>query len=155
MAIILSGTPGTGKTAIAKALAKKLRYEYVDVKKVIKGHALDAEYDKKRKATVIDLRKLNPILIAIIKKQKNCIIDSHLSHFLPKRYVDLCIITTCDIKILNQRLKKRGYSKEKIRENLDAEITQVILDEAQRRKHKILVVDTSKRTGLGKLIKSI
>ena len=44
-----------------------------------------------------------------IKKEKNVIIDSHMSHFLPKKYVGLCIVTKCKIPELKLRMKKRGY----------------------------------------------
>ena len=37
--IIVTGTPGTGKTTIAKKLAKKLNFHYLDVNNVIKKYA--------------------------------------------------------------------------------------------------------------------
>ena len=72
------------------------------------------------------------------------VIDSHLSHYLPKKYVDLCIVVKCELKELERRLKKKKYSKDKVKENLDAEIFDVCLSEARENKHKILVVDTTK-----------
>jgi|TARA_B100001964_G_C14249320_1_gene609067 adenylate kinase len=79
------------------------------------------------------------------KKIKNgIIIDSHLSHYLPKKYVDLCIVTKCNLKVLKNRLKKKKYSKDKIRENLDTEIFDVCLNEAKENRHKIIVMDTTK-----------
>ena len=53
-----------------------------------------------------------------------------MSHFLNPRYVDLCIILKANLKVIESRLKKRGYSKAKIRENLDSEIFDVCLNEA-------------------------
>src|SRR3989338_5340893 len=91
--IILTGTPGTGKTSIAKELAKILNAGLIDVNKVIKKNKLDEEYDKKRKLLII---------------------ESHMSHFLPRKYVDYCFVTKCDIKELSTRLGKKGYSKAKI-----------------------------------------
>jgi len=120
---------------------------YVDVKKLIKNFKLSTEYDKKRKSLVVDLNKLNKVLIDIIKickdqKVKGIVIDSHLSHYLPKKYVDLCVVTRTDTKKLYSRLKKRKYSKSKIAENMEAEIMEVILDEARHMKHKIKVIST-------------
>ena len=88
---------------------------------------------------------MNKILIEIIEKsKKDLVIDSHLSHYLPKKYVDLCVVTKCDLKVLKKRLEKRKYSKEKIRENLDVEIFDICLNEAKEKGHKVKVVDTSK-----------
>ena len=40
--IIISGTPGTGKTTLAKKLAKKLDFEYIDINKIIKKYGLSS-----------------------------------------------------------------------------------------------------------------
>ncbi len=144
--ICISGSVGTGKTTIAKKISKLLNYEYINIKSFAKKNKLGS-YNKK--VYEIDVKKLNKKLIDLIKKsKKNLIIDGHLSHYLPKKYVDLCIITKCDIKKLKNRLKKRNYSKEKIRENLDVEIFDVCLVEAKEKKHKIIVMDTSKKYDL-------
>ena len=172
MIIIVSGTPGTGKTTLSKKLAKKLNYKYIDVKRIITKYKLKESYDKKRKTYVVDVEKLNKELIKIIKlasesekgleksktflrESENLIIDSHLSHYLPKKYIDLCIITKCDLKILEKRLKKKRYNKAKIRENLDCEIFDICLNEAKEAKHKILVIDTCSKINEKELIGEI
>ena len=38
--VIVTGTPSTGKTTIAKRLAKKINAMYVDVNKLVKKHVL-------------------------------------------------------------------------------------------------------------------
>ena len=143
--ILVSGTPGTGKTTYAGKLAKKKGYLYVDVNKVIASNKLSEGYDKKRKTKIIDTAKLNKVLIKLIneekkKKTKGLVIDSHLSHYLPKRYADLCVITKCSLKTLKKRLVKRGYDKDKVRENLDVEIFDVCRIEALERGHKIKII---------------
>lgn len=152
--IIVSGTPGTGKTTIAKKLAKKNKYEYIDVNKIIdeynKKYKIIFGYDKKRDSKIIDVEELNKALINVIKKKKKekikgIIIDSHLSHYLPTKYVDLCIITKCNLNELKKRLEKRGYSKKKVRENLDAEIFDICRNEAIEMGHKLKIIDTSKK----------
>jgi len=151
MIIVVTGTPCTGKTELAKALAKKLEYLYMDVNKVIDGHKLIESYDTKRQASVVDEKKLAKILIDHIKKGKNIVIDSHLAHYIPKRYVDWCIVTKCDLQTLKKRMEQRKYSLEKIRENLDAEIFDVCLVEAADLGHRIIVLDTTK-TPVSKLV---
>jgi broad-specificity NMP kinase len=44
--IIVTGTPGTGKTTLAKKLSKKLKYAYIDVNNVIKENKLKEGYDR-------------------------------------------------------------------------------------------------------------
>jgi adenylate kinase len=149
--IAVSGTPGTGKTTVAKALAKALKYSYVDVKKLIEDKKLGLGYDKKRQCLVVDPKKVNKALIEAVGK-KDSVVDSHLSHYLPPKYVELCIITTCKLGELEKRLKKRGYPKGKIRENLDAEIFEVCRCEAIDMGHELLVIDTTKGHNIKKII---
>lgn len=145
--IVVTGTPGTGKTEIARKIAKKNKYLYVDVKRLIKTFGLNEKFDKKRKSWVVDINKLNKILIGIIRlakddKIKGIVFDSHLAHYLPNKYVDLCIVTRTDLKKLHRRLKQRKYSKSKIAENMECEIMQIILEEARSKKHKIKIIKT-------------
>ena len=66
--IIVTGTPGTGKTAIAKKLAKRLKFYYLDVNKVINKYKLAEGYDRKRKTKIVGIKKLNKALIDFIKE---------------------------------------------------------------------------------------
>ena len=205
--IAVTGTPGTGKTTFSKKLAKKLNFYYIDVNQIISKYKLSEGYDRKRQTNVIDVKKLNKVLIQYveffkkfkfvnerapivqrnenknigeiktatnkqlnqytilnkklkinknqIKKLKGIIIDSHLSHYLPRKYVDFCIVTKCDIKEINKRLQRKGFSKNKIQENLQAEIFDICLNEAKEQKHKVLVIDTTKGFNMGKLAKQL
>ena len=144
--IIVTGTPGTGKTTFAKRIAKKPGYEYIDVNKLISTHKLHQGYDPKLKTKIIDTVKLARFLVSYAKKTKakGVVIDSHLSHYLPSAFVDECYVTTCNLKELRQRLKKRGYSARKIRDNLEAEAFQTCLTEAQEAGHETLAICTSR-----------
>ena len=140
MNIIITGSVCTGKTTLAKILSRILHYKYIDVNGIIKTHKeVVAGYDRKRKTKEIDTNKLNKVLLKIIKKEKNSIVDSHLSHYLPRKRVDLCIVCKTDLKTLKKRLERRTYSPLKIRENLDAEIFDVCAIEAAERGHNIFV----------------
>jgi len=140
--IIVSGTPGTGKTTYAKKLAKEKNLKYIDVNKIIDTYNLSEGYDKDKDSKIIDTDKLNLVLVELIKKEKDVVIDSHLSHYIDPEYVDSCIITKCSLKTLEKRLKEREYSKEKIRENLDAEIFDTCRVEAIELGHSVTVVHT-------------
>ena len=151
--IIVTGTPTSGKTSIAMIIAKKINADYIDVNELIEKRKLSVGYDRKRRSILVDVDKLNKDLEKIIRgSKKNIVIDSHLSHYLSNKLVDLCIVTKCDLKELRKRLKKRGYHKGKIRENLDCEIFDVCYMEALALGHKIKVIDTSKGLkGIGKI----
>lgn len=155
-AIVVSGTPGTGKTTVAKALAKKSNARYINVNRLIKPYQLAEGYDKKRKTKIINIKKLNQAIIKEINKTKQqCIIDSHLAHELPKKSVALTIVTTCNLKTLQNRLKKRNYGKEKIRENLDAEIFDTCYEEAKERHQHVIKLNTSTAVNINNLIQRI
>lgn len=147
--IVVSGPVASGKTTLAKRIAKEKGYKYLDVKEVIRKNKVALGYDRKMRSKIIDLSKLNKVLVKIIRNSKqSLIIDSHLSHHLPKKYVDLCIITKCSLKALKKRLQKRKYSRDKVRVNLDAEIFDVCLVEAKELGHKIKVVDMTNAAGM-------
>ena len=79
------------------------------------------------------------------KTKRIIIVDSHLSHFINPKIVDFCVICKCKLKELKRRLKRRGYSEEKIRENLQAEIFDVCKEEASQLKHRFIEVDCSEK----------
>ena len=141
--IIITGTPGTGKSTLAIALAKEVGYERLDLHHYYK--TVSSSYNRKKQAYDIDKKKF----IALVKKKLSqtktgLIVDSHISHLLPQKLVDVCIVLTCsNLKILQKRLQQRKYPKEKVRENLDTEIFQVCLTEAREQGHRIKVFDTT------------
>ncbi|MCD6140444.1 MAG: AAA family ATPase [Thermococcus sp.] len=136
MLIAVSGTPGVGKTTVAKLLAEKMGYDYVDLREFalkhgigkIRGDELEIEVDK---LAYYVKEKLN---------NRNAVLDGHLSHLMP---VDQIIILRAHPKLIGERLKGRGYRKEKISENVEAELVDVCLLEALDENETIIEVDTT------------
>lgn len=146
--LLVTGTPGTGKTTLAKKLSLLLNYTYFDVNSFLKKAHIYASYDWKRRTYVVDEAKLAGQLLkvrenALKTAQKGIIFDSHMSHYLQAKYVNLCIVTRCSLKTLQQRLFKKGYRQAKVKENLDAEIFDTCLSEAQEMGHRIVAFDTT------------
>jgi len=68
------------------------------------------------------------------------IIDWHCCEIFPKSWIDLVIVLRTDNTILYDRLQERKYSEAKVAENIDAEIMQVILEEAREAyDHEIVI----------------
>ncbi len=146
--IAVSGTPGTGKTTIAKKVARIFRLKYIDVNDIVKKYSLSEGYDKKKKCKIIDVKRMEKAIVKEIsdeKKERGFVVDSHLSHHMSKKILYLCVVTKCDLKVLKRRLGKRKYSKSKIRENLDCEIFDICYNEALEKGHKVIAVDTTKK----------
>lgn len=137
--IIVSGTPGTGKTTVSRMLSESMDLDYLDVNQIIKSEGISEGYDNERDCQVIDEEKLVKNLKKIIvDSKKGLVIDSHMAHYIPPKDVTCCVITKCELKELKKRLEKRGYSKTKVRENLDSEIFEICLQEAFEQGHKII-----------------
>ncbi|MBI2662550.1 AAA family ATPase [Candidatus Woesearchaeota archaeon] len=155
--IIISGTPGTGKTTLAKFLQKKLNFQRLDIHKYYP--IISTDYNKNKQCYNIDRQKFLTLVKKTkrqVQQKKGLIIDSHITHHLPAKEVDLCIILTCShLKILKDRLAKRHYSKQKIQENLEAEIMQICLHEAQDNKHNLLIFDSTKNKNYNQLLVQI
>ncbi|AHL22639.1 adenylate kinase family protein [Thermococcus nautili] len=139
MIIAVTGTPGAGKTTVSKLLAQKLGYEYVSLRDYamekgigeMKGDELEVEVDELAYNFERDF------------KGRNVVVDGHLSHFLN---ADLVVVLRAHPKLIGERLTKRGYSREKVGENVEAELVDVILVEALEENENVVEVDTTGKT---------
>ncbi len=122
----LTGTPGTGKSTLSEELRRR-GYEVVDGTAFIAENGLRGEYDEERDTYEVDLDDLNDALEAFRSKDAPVVFDSHLSHFMDSSGI---IVLSCSPKALAERLRARGYSEAKVRENVQAEILDEILCEA-------------------------
>ena len=59
------------------------------------------------------------------------VVDYHGADLFPERWFDLVVVLRTDNDVLYPRLEGRQYAPKKITENVEAEIMQVILDEAR------------------------
>jgi adenylate kinase len=125
--IIITGTPGCGKSTLTKKISKIMDSEYISINQLVHSEEFIEEYDEKRNTYIADFDKLIPYLIDVIEKaqNENCdffFIEGHFADIVPNKFIDIAIILRCHPDILKKRLEKRGYKESKVIENLQAEI---------------------------------
>jgi len=145
MRVALSGTPGTGKTSVATVL-KKERYSIVHLHTFAKENHCVAGTDKKRGSQLIDMVKLDKAIQKNFTSDALVFFDGHIAHLL--KTMEKVILLRCHPKDLEKRLLKKKWNAEKRKENVDAEILDVILCEAVERHHSedIFEIDTTKKS---------
>jgi broad-specificity NMP kinase len=127
--ILITGTPGTGKTTTAQLVAQALELEHIEIGKIVKEHQLHDGFNEEFDSYELNEDLLLDYLEPLIQKG-GLVIDHHGSDFFPLRYFELVIVLTCDNTILYDRLTGRGYSQKKVQENVECEIMRVCVEEA-------------------------
>lgn len=135
MIIALTGTPGTGKTSVAKELEG---FETIDLTEFVKQKELGEQQDEFE----VDLDAMVESLEEEIDLEEDIVIDGHLSHHFP---ADFCVVLRCNPEELRERLSERDYPEQKIEENVESEILDVLLGEAVNNQSNIIEVDTTAR----------
>lgn len=146
--IVISGTPGTGKTLVAKKLAEKLEACYINLSEMVINEKLYVEYDEIRESYVIDEEKVRTRLREIARNCDILIVDGHYGELAPRELVDKIIVLRTDPLELEERLRRKGWSWEKIKENVAAEIIGVCTVNAleEHGEDKVYEIDTTNRS---------
>ena len=119
MRLIITGSPGTGKTTVGKALSERLNYKIFNEKEFAIAKGI-GEWDSEQDELVVPLEKLEKEVNKFFAKEKNVILEGHLLCEI-KVKADFAILLTCHPEILESRLEARGYKAEKIQDNVFCE----------------------------------
>jgi len=127
--IALTGTPGCGKSSVAEEL-KRRGYKVISVKEFAEIHGCAK---KEKEEVIVDIERLS-------KYEFDGIVEGHLSHLLNP---EIAIVLRCNPLVIKKRLLERGWSYEKVMENVEAELIDVILVEALQNCEKVYEIDVT------------
>jgi adenylate kinase len=147
--IAISGTPGTGKTAVGTLLAQHLQTEIIELGQVIKEQQFHYGEDVERGTLIADIESLQDYLSNRIQKtEKLLIVIGHFADLVPKELLKVLVVLRCHPVTLAHRLSDRQWSSKKIVENIQAEILGECTSQslANQDYNQIFEIDTSDST---------
>ena len=136
MLIAVTGTPGTGKSSACASLERR-GYAIVDLDEVARREGLIGGRDEMRGSDEVDVDVLRerlrvPAKVAFLK-----------GHYGHRMDVNVAVVLRCKPTVLRARLEARGWPPEKVRENVESEAIDGILQEAVDRLPFVFEIDTT------------
>ena len=128
--ILITGTPGTGKTTLAREVAELVGLKHISISELAKENNFYENYDAELESWELDEDKVIDEIDDQMKEGGQ-IVEYHGCDFFPERWFDIVFVLRTNNTLLYKRLEKRNYSERKIQENVQCEIFQTILDEAR------------------------
>lgn len=121
----ITGTPGTGKKSIAPIVATALGIRSVR----LPGPPTIPKSSRTEREAEIDTAKAK---LEISRNPPGHVVAyGHLlPYIIPPQMVTRMVVLRCNPMILKERLSERGYSAEKTRENIEAELIGLIANDA-------------------------
>ncbi|KEG00720.1 hypothetical protein YYE_04551 [Plasmodium vinckei vinckei] len=145
--IIVTGVPGVGKSTLCEELVEvinkdieekfkinekeePLKMVHLNLSNIIKNERLYEEYDDELDASIFSEELVNQKLKNLNFQNGGYIIDFHDVNFLyDNKYIDKIFLLTASTNVLYERLEKRNYTQDKIKNNIECEIFQVIKED--------------------------
>jgi len=130
MIIIVTGTPGVGKTAVGKLLAERLGSEFLSLGDLVKKQRLHKGFDRGARSYIIDEPAVKRMLKGYLKdyREKRIVFETHsFNSILQKTHGMVAVVLRLDPLVLARRLKERNWPKLKIWENVEAELIDLSL----------------------------
>ena len=122
MLILISGVPGSGKSTLAREISKATGCKVISVTDVVVKNKMYSEVDKDecgKPLYVVDMDKLEEYINSL----RGCyIIEGVVVDFVPPEKVKKVIYLQARPDVLIKRMEEKGYCKEKICANLEAEL---------------------------------
>ena len=141
---VITGNPGVGKHTTAKIIAEKINADIIDINDVaIDNNATGKKTDL---GLDVDVKRLVRLLEKQLKAERDLVIVGHLAPYVLRPVgISLVAVLRRSPYELEKTLKKRGYSVEKVRENVASEILGTSLYDSLKTfgKRKVAEFDTT------------
>ncbi|MCX8195032.1 MAG: AAA family ATPase [Candidatus Micrarchaeota archaeon] len=142
--LLITGVPGSGKSTVACALAKKTGAALIGINEVAASFGLYSGQDSDG-SRIVKLGELERKLRSLLRKERgSAILEGHLGCEI-RLPVQKVVVLRCEPKILRQRLAERDYPQEKISQNALSEALDycTVLSEKNYGKRKVWEIDTT------------
>ncbi|MEB3760372.1 MAG: AAA family ATPase [Desulfurococcales archaeon] len=158
MIIILTGTPGTGKTVLGNLLSKEIDCSLTSTSTLLKEHGLTRTDPTGRFTEIVDDEISSAVETLVRESQEDkCIVLETIYPSLWLSYKDLdyeipliILLRAHPVELYN-RLKTRNWPEQKIIENALSEAFNIIAEELLDVSHDVLEIDTSRKTAIQSL----
>jgi adenylate kinase len=128
--IIVTGTPGVGKTVLGRLLAEKIGSTFLSLGDLVKMERLYKGFDHQVRSYIIDELALERRLKSYFTahREKGIVFETHfVSPIIHKTRGMVAIVLRLDPIILARRLRARRWPKRKIWDNVEAEMIDLSL----------------------------
>ncbi|MEB2792783.1 MAG: AAA family ATPase [Caldisphaeraceae archaeon] len=148
MFIIVSGTPGTGKTSVSKALGQDLGCSIIDASNFALSIGAVLWDDRQRNTHVIDEEKLKDGIFKESLTSACVIVATHYPDLFleDKRFYEntpFAVLLRTNPLELRRRLRKKGWREEKVIENVLAEAFNTVAEDLYPYSDMVIEVDTT------------
>ncbi|WP_414468297.1 adenylate kinase family protein [Methanobacterium sp. ACI-7] len=131
MIILITGTPGVGKTTVSKILTEKIDARLEAINEIVDNEHLFTGIDEEKGYKIVDLdalfNEMNDITQEI-DERGILIFEGHLSHLFS--YADIVVVLRANPNALKGRMETKMWKQSKINENIEAEAIAVCSYEA-------------------------
>ncbi|XP_062828372.1 adenylate kinase isoenzyme 6 [Anolis carolinensis] len=143
--ILMTGTPGVGKTTLCKEIASRTGLTYINVGDLAKEGELYEGFDEEYECPILDEDRVIDEMEAEMS-DGGVIVDYHSCDFFPERWFNIVFVLRTENSFLYDRLESRGYKGKKLQDNIQCEIFQTIYEEAMSSYREEIVHQLSSNT---------
>ena len=109
--ILVTGTPGVGKTATASLIAEAVGLKHINVGELIKQHKCYDGHDDELDTNILDEDKLLDLMENMLQEcadeNMGIVADYHSCELFPERWFDLILVLRAKTDVLYDRLTEK------------------------------------------------